>query len=83
MRLSGAKTCKSCRFRQELSNEHLLSLAKFGSDTAENEPFDFHNFSSLEGFNFHRAVVSGALAADPVAERRRAPELVLGFARFK
>ena len=28
--------CKSCRSRQELSNEHLL--AKFGFDTAENEP---------------------------------------------
>ena len=28
--------CKSCRSRQELSNEYLL--AKFGFDTAENEP---------------------------------------------
>ena len=35
--LSGAKACKSCRSRQELSNEYLL--AKFGVDTAENEPF--------------------------------------------
>ena len=34
--LSGAKACKSCRSRQELSNEYLL--AKFGVDTAENEP---------------------------------------------
>ena len=32
----GAKACKSCRFRQKLSNEYLL--AKFGFDTAENEP---------------------------------------------
>ena len=32
----GAKACKSCRSRQELSNEYLL--AKFGFDTAENEP---------------------------------------------
>ena len=32
----GAKACKSCRSRQELSNEYLL--AKFGVDTAENEP---------------------------------------------
>ena len=34
----GAKVCKckSCRSRQELSNEYLL--AKFGFDTAENEP---------------------------------------------
>ena len=34
--LSGAKECKSCRYRQELSNEYLL--AKIGVDTAENEP---------------------------------------------
>ena len=34
--LSGAKVCKSCRSRQELSNEYLL--AKFGVDTEENEP---------------------------------------------
>ena len=51
------KKCKSCRSRQELSNEYLL--AKIGFDTAENEPFNFHNFSSLQGFNFHGAVVSG------------------------
>ena len=56
--MSGAKASKSCRFRQELSNEYLL--AKIGFDTAENEPFNFHNFSSLEGFNFHGAVVSQA-----------------------
>ena len=34
--LSGAKACKSCRSRQELSNEFFF--AKFGVDTAENEP---------------------------------------------
>ena len=34
--LSGVKVCKSCRSRQELSNEYLL--AKIGVDTAENEP---------------------------------------------
>ena len=37
--LSGARTCtynQSCRSRQELSNAYLL--AKFGFDTAENEP---------------------------------------------
>ena len=34
--LSGAKICKSCRSRHELSNEYLL--AKIGVDTAENEP---------------------------------------------
>ena len=32
----GAKVCKSCRSRQELSNEYLLS--KFGVVTAENGP---------------------------------------------
>ena len=52
----GAKACKSCRSRQELSNEYFL--AKIGFDTSENEPFNFLNFSSLQGFNFHRAVVS-------------------------
>ena len=50
--LSGAKACKSCRSRQELSNESLFLnllfetdsysnayfLAKFGFDTADNEP---------------------------------------------
>ena len=34
--MSGAKACKSCRSRQELSNEYFL--AKFGVDTEENEP---------------------------------------------
>ena len=33
-------------------------LAKIGFDTAENEPFNFHNSSSLHGLDFHRAVVS-------------------------
>ena len=32
----GAKVCKSCRSRQEISNEYLL--AKIGVDTADNEP---------------------------------------------
>ena len=34
--LSVGKVCKSCRSRQELSNEYFL--AKFGVDTEENEP---------------------------------------------
>ena len=34
--LSGAKVCKSCRSRRELSNAYLL--AKYGVHTAENEP---------------------------------------------
>ena len=33
---NGANVGKSCISRQELSNEYLL--AKFGVDTAENEP---------------------------------------------
>ena len=33
---SGAKVCQSCRSRKMLQNEYLL--AKFGFDTAENEP---------------------------------------------
>ena len=37
LRLSGAKACKSCRSRQELSNEYFL--AKFGVDTEGNEPY--------------------------------------------
>ena len=32
----GTKACESCRSRQDLSNEYLP--AKFGFDTAENEP---------------------------------------------
>ena len=33
---SGAKVCKSCRFRKMQKNEYLV--AKIGFDTAENEP---------------------------------------------
>ena len=40
--LSGAKAFKSCRSRQELSNEYLL--AKFGVDTEENEPCEVCSF---------------------------------------
>ena len=74
--LSGAKACKSCRSRQEHSNEYLL--AKIGFDTAEKEPFNFHNFSNLQGFNFHRAVVSArgrraAAAGRRPLQRRRLP----------
>ena len=40
---SGAKACKSCRSRQELSTSIyyysvVFSFAKFGFDTAEKEP---------------------------------------------
>ena len=40
--LSGAKACKSCRSRQELSNEYFL--AKLGVDTEENEPYKVCSF---------------------------------------
>ena len=40
--LSGAKACKYCRSRQELSNEHFLT--KFGVDTEENEPYKVWSF---------------------------------------
>ena len=36
--LSGAKACKSCRSRQEFSNEYLLE--QIGFNTAENEPVE-------------------------------------------
>ena len=38
--LQKTHTCKSCRSRQELSNEYLL--AKCGFDTAEDEPLKVH-----------------------------------------
>ena len=56
----GAKEYTSCRSREMLKNEYFLS--KIGVNTAENEPFDFHNFGSLQGFNFHRPVVSAITA---------------------
>ena len=40
--LSGAKACKSCRSRQELSNEYFL--ARFCVDTAANEPYKVWSF---------------------------------------
>ena len=39
------KACKFGASRQELSNEYSLFTCKIGVDTADNEPFDFHNFS--------------------------------------
>ena len=65
--LSGAKACKSCRSRQELSNEDFL--AKFGVDTEENEPYKVCSFDwkirqriDIEPFN---------QGVDPLAEVRR------------
>ena len=40
--VSNTKTCKSCRSRQELSNEYFL--AKCGVDTAEKEPYKVWSF---------------------------------------
>ena len=42
---SGAKVCKSCRSRQELSNED--SLANIGFDTAEKAPLKVWMWFSL------------------------------------
>ena len=44
--LSGAEVCKSCRSRQELSNEYLL--AKIGVDTSENEPLEVWGENSIQ-----------------------------------
>ena len=56
---SGAKVFESCRSRKMLQNAYLD--AKIGFDTAENEPSKvliFFNFSSLQRFNFDRALAS-------------------------
>ena len=37
--------------------------ANAGFDTAENEPINFHNLSSLQGFNVHRPVGSSSSGA--------------------
>ena len=46
----------------DLVNSLLTSIyfliANIGFDTVEHEPINFHNFSSLQGLNFHRAVAS-------------------------
>ena len=42
---SGAKVCKSCRSRQELSHEYVL--AKIGFDTAENELLRVQNVENV------------------------------------
>ena len=43
--------CRSCRSRQELSNEHLL--AKLGVDTAENEYSKVSSFIPTQAISFH------------------------------
>ena len=42
----GANVCKSCRSRQELSNEYSYLVAKFGVDTAENGPLKVRQTSA-------------------------------------
>ena len=65
--LSGAKACKSCRSRQELSNEYFI--AKFGVDTAENEPLKVHLiFQPWISISFRAAPPQGA----PRDDARRA-----------
>ena len=66
-----------CRSRRELSNAYLL--AKFGFDTAENEPLKVHLLSHYPalGFNFHQATpphragqtVDSLLCVDSVLHR--------------
>ena len=55
---SGAKACQSCRSRQELSNEHLL--AKFGFDTAENEPLKVCKKKPEVGINVRKDIGAAA-----------------------
>ena len=50
--LGGAKVCKSCGSRQELSNEYLF--AKIGLDTAENEPLR----GSITDLSDHRVPIT-------------------------
>ena len=52
--LSGAKICKFCRSRQQLSNEYLLS--KIGVDTAENEPLKVWGESLIYSLLFIRVL---------------------------
>ena len=43
--------CRSCRYRQEFSNDYLL--AKIGVDTAENETSPVTNFIPNQAIQFH------------------------------
>lgn len=52
-------------FNKMRQNEYLF--AKIGVDTAENEPFNSHNFSSFQSFNFQRPVVSQAARSSRMA----------------
>ena len=64
---SGAKVCKSCRSRQELSNECLLAKIRF--DTAENEPLEVCQTLAKKSKKHRHAGAgeAGATAADAVS----------------
>ena len=58
--------CKSCRFRQELSNGYLYFLAKLGFDTAENGPLKIWHKSAKrfkKRWTKHRSTASDAFEA--------------------
>ena len=59
----GAKACKSCRSRQELSNEYLL--ANIGVDTAENEPLEVWGENSIQ-YSLHSVIMVPCTSALPV-----------------
>ena len=71
-----------CRSRRELSNEDLL--AKFGFDTAENEPCEVRTFELSEMLNLNFEIsklffatqeafpLKSRMKITPQAERRRA-----------
>ena len=61
MRSERCEVCKSCRSRQELSNEHLL--AKIGVDTTETDPLKIKDLAAGENTEL---VVSRLLKADLV-----------------
>ena len=70
------KVCKSCRSRQELSNEYFLG--KIGVDTAENEPSKFGGLpaSVAKQQRWARLPRRGERGDGPAPERERAEEHV-------
>ena len=68
--LSGAKACKSSSSLQDFSNKYLL--ARFGFDTAENEPFRVKRYYSQ--LFFRTPPVPSVFEDSPVYRRRRRRE---------
>ena len=73
---SGAKACKSCRSRQELSNKYLL--ANIGVDTAENEPLElcgkiiqYYSFVSLVAAFVRREVPENGEEEEGAPQKRK------------